>query len=440
GTELDVLDLLSSLADKSLVTVDLERAEPRYSLLESARYYAREKLVARDEQQLVAASHARAYLEIAERLESTYDTDPDDVWISRAQYELDNWRAALEWSLGKGRDVALGLRLAAALGPVWMRRAAVEGRRWIRMALEAAAADAPPSVVARLELADANVAMHLTLWKHMLSSARRALGLFEQVGDRRGTAEAKIVAGRALALLGRPQEAEALLRTSLEMCQTLGIVRLTGTALESLAMARMTAGDLAGSRPLYLEALSVFADIQDEQSIATVSANLAGMEFRAGNPESALRLAQDALVTQRATNNPRVALLLCNISAYLVATRRFDEARDYAREGLTLAEERHMEVQIAWAVQHLAAIAALRHGEVQSESAAKDRRRAARILGFVDARLIALETSRKYTEQQERDALLTALREAIGAAALDDLMAAGAAMSEDRAVEESLYY
>lgn len=441
GAGHDMLDLLSSLVDKSLVTADVERFEPRYSLLESARHYAREKLVARDEQTIVAQRHAAAYLHLAEQFERTHSAVIYGVWLLQARDELDNWRAALEWALTKRRDVSLGLRLVGALGPVWTRLAAVEGRRWIAAALAIAAAEpaaAPPIVVAHLELADANVAMHLTLWKNMLASARRALELFALHPDPTGTAEAQIIAGRALALLGNTQESETLLRTALLACAHLGIPPLTGTALESLAMARMTSGDIVTSRAMFHEALSIFRSIGAEQSIANVTANLAGTEFRAGDAAAALRLVGEALTTYRALNNPRVALILCNISAYLIALDRFEQARDYATEALALAEASHMEVQIAWALQHLAAVAALRHGDAATAAANDDRRRAAWILGYVDARLTALDTSRKFTEQRERDTLLASLRDTLGAGALAGLLAAGAAMTQARAVEQAL--
>jgi tetratricopeptide (TPR) repeat protein len=293
-------------------------------------------------------------------------------------------------------------------------------------------------VVAQLELADANVAMHLTLWKNMLASARRALELFARHPDPSGTAEAQIVAGRALALLGHTQESEALLRTALLACAHLGIPRLTGTALESLAMARMTSGDIVTSRAMFHEALSIFRSIGAEQSIANVTANLAGTEFRAGDAVAALRLVGEALTTYRALNNPRVALILCNASAYLIALDRFEEARDCATEAMALAEASHMDVQIAWALQHLAAIAALRHGDAATAAANDDRRRAAWILGYVDARLTALDTSRKFTEQRERDTLLASLRDTLGAGALASLLAAGAAMTQARAIEQAL--
>ena len=71
-----MVDLLSSLVDKSMIIADLEGSEPRYRLLESFRQYACEKLRARGEQQVVARRHARACLDLAEQLDRAFDTEP----------------------------------------------------------------------------------------------------------------------------------------------------------------------------------------------------------------------------------------------------------------------------------------------------------------------------------------------------------------------------
>ena len=113
----DVLDLISSLIDKSLVAADLRAAASRYRLLEPFREYAREKLGMRGEEQIVAHRHALTYLELAERLEDAFDTTPDPMWIPLARAELENWRAVLDWALSARNQVELGQRLAASCGP-----------------------------------------------------------------------------------------------------------------------------------------------------------------------------------------------------------------------------------------------------------------------------------------------------------------------------------
>lgn len=436
GAELVAADAIGSLVEKSLVQTEIAGIGPRYRLLESTRLYAREKLLERGELDAAAAAHAQAFLDLAERLASTYETTPDREWKTLAEPELENWRAALEWALGSRRDVSIGQRLAAALSPVWITLAAVEGRRWIRLAMDTIDEGTPLGVVARLELADANVAMYLTLWKGMLASAQRAADLFEQVGDAAGALEGRIIAGRALALLGEPAKSQAALRALPETAQELGRPRLTAAALESLAMANMTAGDVEASRPLFAQALSICETIGAEMAMATAAANLAGAEFRAGEPEMALRLANDALARYRAFNNPREVLLMCNIAAYLVALGRLDEARKEGWKALNMALERQMDVQVTWALQHLAAIAALRYAN-DDRRAIEARRRAARILGFVDARLAALDTTRKYTEQQEHAALLALLGDTLGADELEARLAEGGRWSNRQVVAEA---
>jgi len=74
--ENDVLDLLSSLVDKSLVVADFEGSQPRYRLLESFREYAREQLLKGGAREVFAHRHALAYLELAETMDRVSSTSP----------------------------------------------------------------------------------------------------------------------------------------------------------------------------------------------------------------------------------------------------------------------------------------------------------------------------------------------------------------------------
>ena len=82
-------------------------------------------------QQIVAQRHALVYLDLAEQLERAYDTELEEVLREQARQELDNWRAALEWSLRARGDVVLGQRLAGELYAAWTYFARLEGRRWV---------------------------------------------------------------------------------------------------------------------------------------------------------------------------------------------------------------------------------------------------------------------------------------------------------------------
>jgi len=127
----NMLDLLTHLVDKSLVSVDLERGdEPRYFLLETIRQYAREKLVENGEGGMVRNLHMEYFCQLVERIEPNL-RGPDQVaLLDGLERELDNLRAALEWALD--HDVSAGLRLVSELRWFWQLRSHLnDAIRWL---------------------------------------------------------------------------------------------------------------------------------------------------------------------------------------------------------------------------------------------------------------------------------------------------------------------
>ena len=69
--EIEILDLLSSLTDKSLVVADTTGEQERYHLLESTRAYALEKLSAAGAHEHLARRHAEYFRDQALRCRRT---------------------------------------------------------------------------------------------------------------------------------------------------------------------------------------------------------------------------------------------------------------------------------------------------------------------------------------------------------------------------------
>jgi len=122
---------------------------------------------------------------------------------------------------------------------------------------------------------------------------------------------------------------------------------------------------------------------------------------------------------------------------YLVALGRYDDALASAREALLSLRDAQVDVVVTYTLQHVAAIASLRSTEAL-ETPHDGRSCAARLVGYVDARLTALEAPREHTEQQEYDRILPALRNALGEDRLGELMAEGRQWTEDQAVAQAL--
>ena len=194
----EVLDILSSLVDKSLVQAESFGNETRYRLLESTRGFAHGQLVEHGEYEAVAREHAGAFLERAEQLHEMREETPDRQWLELAGPELDNWRVALQWTLGLRGDVQLGQRLAGSLGSVWRVLAVPEGWRWTRAALDVVNDSTPQVIVGDLKRVEAFLNTALLRYEAAHESAAPPrCGV--SAGDRRRTRD------RNRAVFGRPR-------------------------------------------------------------------------------------------------------------------------------------------------------------------------------------------------------------------------------------------
>ena len=434
--DLNVLELLSSLIDKSLVTADLDVPESRYRLLETSRQYAAEKLAARGESALAAQRHAAAYVELAEQMEREHDVARTSLWFARAALESENWRAALHWTLVERGDVVLGQRLAGALRAAWPASSIAERRRWLLTALESVDERTPPIVVANIGHSIATVAYLFGDYVAALSDSRRLVTIYRDLGDALGVARAQFIMGRSLANLGRPAQGEPLLQASLESARSLGNTPLAGLALAGLARARCVSGNVDAAREYVAQALAIYeASGADAYSVLVQSA-AAGIEFRAGNHEQTFGLSLAALDAMRSFNLTLFVTMELNLlAAYYTACDMWDEAGVYARAALTSALETQQVLEVARALAHLAAVAVFTSDAGSGEPR---REQAVRIVGYVDARITALGAIRQFTEQQEHDRVLSYLRATCGAATLQGLMESGPDWSDDEALEAAL--
>ncbi len=150
----DVLDMLTHLVDKSLVTATTYGATTRFGMLETIREYAREMLDASHEAKEIHTRHLETFLECAETAEPYLRGAEQRAWLARLDAELDNVRAALEWACA--HDVENGLQLAGALEWFWsLLGHGSEGAQWLTRLL--ALTDAPTQGRARALVAASNL-------------------------------------------------------------------------------------------------------------------------------------------------------------------------------------------------------------------------------------------------------------------------------------------
>ena len=145
---LEVLDGLSSLAEKSLVRgAPTAEADPRFVMLATIREYGQEKLIADGDAEDLQRRHAEAFLALAETAEPELTGHDAARWLDRLELDHDNLRAALAWAVEAG-EAGIALRLIAAVWRFWQVRGHLfEARRQIEAVLGMANVGAQPAMV-----------------------------------------------------------------------------------------------------------------------------------------------------------------------------------------------------------------------------------------------------------------------------------------------------
>jgi predicted ATPase len=232
----NVFELLSCLADKSLVVPDLAGGEPRFKFLETVRQYAFHKL-----QESGERGRRRRLTEYLIRLyaeaDAAWPTTSTEAWLAQYEPELDNLRASLDWAFGREGDVVLGVELVSRTVRIWDELSLLpERERWVATAVERMGEDTPPATAARLWLGRTSNSAHGD--RNNFELARRAAELFRSVDARHGLGEALAKAGAALETPTSTDEALPLLKEALTVLRPLGASKQLSGCLRSMAVAK----------------------------------------------------------------------------------------------------------------------------------------------------------------------------------------------------------
>jgi predicted ATPase len=100
--EFTILDLLDSLVRKSLVVADRSTGKTRFSMLETIRQFAEEKLVERGEAAEASSAHARYFGDRGTDILSVWDSPRQREAYDWFDTELANLRTAFRWAADRG--------------------------------------------------------------------------------------------------------------------------------------------------------------------------------------------------------------------------------------------------------------------------------------------------------------------------------------------------
>jgi non-specific serine/threonine protein kinase len=344
----DVLETLEHLADKSLIDVatPIDVAEGRYHLLETIRQYAREKLLAAGEADLLRDRHLEYFAQLAEAAEPHLRRAEQMAWVERLEREHDNLRTALAWALEVGKRRSM-LRLTGALAYLWdVRGYWSEGCRWLDDALQldprqqsgtaATGAAGETGIPARgeavLRAKALYAAARLHIWAQMdaagsLTLVEESLRLWREIDDKWWMAVA--LEHVAFLLLGKDnQTAIASLEEGVALARAVEDGWPLALCLIRLAQA-VSAADVAAARRMCEEGVAVARSVGDKSVLSLGLEELAPLYWSEGNLTAAESVAEEALVEGRAVGS--VAEVLVAIM-WLVCTSCLQGELAKARE------------------------------------------------------------------------------------------------------------
>jgi predicted ATPase/class 3 adenylate cyclase len=308
-----VLNGLSALVDKSLLQ-QLEGldGEPRFTMLETIREYALERLTASSELRAMQQRHARYYLGLAE----TTDLYGSQL-TSRLQQldaEHDNFRAALGAVYAAG-DAETMLRISGALGRFWDLRGRVsEGRGWLAKALHLSANSRTPAR-AWVFKAAANLAQTQADYQQAIALHEEGLAIQRAIGQPIAIAAALNDLALAVVALGDYDRAAVLHQESLALARAHDVTFGTSAALANLGCVFYAQGDIQRARVHIEEALTLARRVDNTYAIARGLNCLGNVTYAQGERERARALHQEGLaLCQQIADIGSQAIALINLA------------------------------------------------------------------------------------------------------------------------------
>lgn len=235
------LDILDSLASKSLLRLIETNNAARMVMLETIREFGWEQLTQTAELEVARRAHAAYYVSFAETAEPHLAGSDQKIWLSRLEVEQDNLRAALRWAI-EHREGGLAQRLAGALQPFWLaRRYWSEGRRWLEESLAVnSGATTDPATRAKALYGAGTLARFQGDFARARMLCDQSLALYRSLDDPNGVVEALVELSRISSFLRDQAATQAFLAEAASRLEALPDSVVKASAYSEMAVAMIT--------------------------------------------------------------------------------------------------------------------------------------------------------------------------------------------------------
>jgi predicted ATPase len=282
------VDRLQALVEKSLV----RHTHDRFWMLETIRELALDELETRGELDRARAAYFDWMLRLAEQAEPELEGRNQNDWLERLHAEHENIREVVTLALDD--DPAAAIRILVGFDRYWFIRPG-EAMGWFDAAL-AMLDRVPPDLAGHALRVAATTAWFYGRPELTLQHCRKALEIFEPLGDERGMSLTySRIAPPLIEVEGNLDEAEEILLKAIDMHRRLGQTGEVAIALSIVGSVNYDRGDLAGARAKFEESIALGREVGDLHMTARVHLMLGSLMIEQGEIESGVAEAQEAL-------------------------------------------------------------------------------------------------------------------------------------------------
>jgi predicted ATPase len=311
----NVLELLSSLVDKSLVMKEDTQGQACYRLHETMREFAGLKLREAGEEHVLEQRCTEYYVSECRR-SSEWARYRLVEWLAWTDLEIDNVRSVLRRCLIRV-DIARGMDLATSLPLYWATRATTEGVRWLDELLAIGCADPEPE------------------------------------------ARALFLRGFLAVLLIDPSAATPALEQAAAADREAGRLRPLAASLSMASIAANMAGDRASARRLLGEARDVTADLDDvPATLAMLQAQSLDGFFGGDLAAASAASSEGARLSRQAGELYTLKVWLMNLGTVALIAGELAASKPLFTEALRIAHQIDDRVQLSYLLDALGCHAA----------------------------------------------------------------------------------
>ena len=385
GEDLEALDGVMSLGEKSLLLHEESGEESRFRMLQVVREFGFECLTLAGNVAAVQRRHGEYFLKLAQEAEQEMVGPRGALWMKRLEREHDNLRVALEWWLQNQPEMAL--MISAAAWRFWLTRGHItDGRKWLKRAL---ASNSTPS----------------------LARAKSLLG-----------------AGTLAFHQGDLVTSRTLLIESWQTSKNIGEQQLVGRCCNALGVFATCANEFGEARSWYEEGMKIASQLNDHLLLAMLFNNVGEVTEAEGDLINARQLYERAVQGLERGNQMNLAFALSNLGAVAYQQSAYAEARACYKQALAKAREFGSKKAIIYCLDGFAALAV---SEGRPEVSAQ-------LCGAADALRESIGIQQEPHERKRRDQYISRIETSLAKTLVLEVMRSGRTLSLNEAVALAL--